>query len=72
MILLLEKAIKLFKEDVWLQHRLGSLYMAEGRLEKAAQTFRSVIGLDPQDWQSCTSRWETTSLPNAFASAPKS
>jgi tetratricopeptide (TPR) repeat protein len=50
-ILLLEKAIKLFKEDVWLQHRLGSLYMAEGRLEKAAQTFRSVIGLDPQDWQ---------------------
>jgi tetratricopeptide (TPR) repeat protein len=50
-ILLLEKAIKLFKEDVWLQHRLGSLYMAEGRLEKAAQTFRSVIGLAPQDWQ---------------------
>jgi len=50
-ILLLEKAVKLFKEDAWLQHRLGSLYMAEGQLEKAAKTFRSVIGLDPQDWE---------------------
>jgi tetratricopeptide (TPR) repeat protein len=50
-ILLLEKAIKLFKEDAWLQQRLGSLYMAEGQLEKAAKTFRSVIGLNPEDWQ---------------------
>jgi tetratricopeptide (TPR) repeat protein len=50
-ILLLEKAVKLFKEDAWLQRRLGSLYMAAGQLEKAAKTFRSVIGLDPGDWQ---------------------
>ncbi len=50
-ILLLEKAVKLFKEDAWLQQRLGSLYMAAGQLEKAAKTFRSVIGLDPEDWQ---------------------
>jgi tetratricopeptide (TPR) repeat protein len=50
-ILLLEKAIKLFKEDAWLQHRLGSLYMAAGQLEKAAETFRSVIGMDPEDWR---------------------
>jgi tetratricopeptide (TPR) repeat protein len=50
-ILLLEKAIKLFKEDVWLQQRLGSLYMDSGQLEKAAKTFRSVIGLEPGDWQ---------------------
>ena len=50
-ILLLEKAIKLFKEDAWLQQRLGILYMAEGRLEKAAKIFRSVIGLQPEHWQ---------------------
>jgi tetratricopeptide (TPR) repeat protein len=50
-ILLLEKAIKLFREDAWLQQRLGTLYMAEGRLEKAAEIFRSVIGLQPEDWQ---------------------
>jgi tetratricopeptide (TPR) repeat protein len=50
-ILLLEKAIKLFKEDAWLQHRLGTLYMAEGQLEKAAKIFRSVIGLQPENWQ---------------------
>jgi tetratricopeptide (TPR) repeat protein len=50
-ILLLEKAVKLFKEDAWLRQRLGTLYMAEDRLEKAAQTFRSVIGLHPEDWQ---------------------
>ena len=47
----IEKAVKLFKEDAWLQQRLGTLYMAEGRLEKAAETFRSVIGLQPEDWQ---------------------
>jgi tetratricopeptide (TPR) repeat protein len=57
-ILLLEKAIKLFKEDPWLQHRLGSLYIAEGRLEKAAQTFRSLIGLDPNDWRAYNSLGE--------------
>ncbi|UCF97137.1 MAG: tetratricopeptide repeat protein [Spirochaetaceae bacterium] len=50
-ILLLEKAVKLFREDPWLRYRLGSLYMAEGSLEKAAESFRSVIGLDPDDWQ---------------------
>jgi tetratricopeptide (TPR) repeat protein len=50
-ILLLEKAVKLFREDAWLQQRLGALYMAEGRLEKAAEIFRSVIGLKPEDWQ---------------------
>ena len=58
LILLLEKAIKLFKEDAWLQQRLGTLYMAEGRLEKAAKIFRSVIGLRPEDWQAYRSLGE--------------
>jgi tetratricopeptide (TPR) repeat protein len=57
-ILLLEKAIRLFKEDVWLPLRLGTLYMAEGRLEKAAETFRGVIGLDPRNWQAYNSLGE--------------
>jgi len=50
-ILLLEKAIKLFRDDSWLQLRLGSLYTAQGQLEKAAKIFRNVISLDPNDWQ---------------------
>jgi tetratricopeptide (TPR) repeat protein len=50
-ILLLEKAVKLFRQDSWLQQRLGSLYMAAGQLEKAAKIFRSIIGLTPDDWQ---------------------
>jgi len=54
-ILLLEKAIKLFKDDSWLQLRLGSLYTAQGQLEKAAKIFRSVISLDPNDWQAHSS-----------------
>jgi len=54
-ILLLEKAIKLFTDDPWLQLRLGSLYMAQGHLEKAAKIFRSVISLAPHDWQAHSS-----------------
>ena len=54
-ILLLEKAIKLFKDDPWLQLRLGLLYMAQGQLEKAAKIFRSVISLDPNDWHAHSS-----------------
>ena len=50
-ILLLEKAIKLFRKDTWLPLRLGTLYMSVGRLEKAAETFRLVIGIDPENWQ---------------------
>jgi tetratricopeptide (TPR) repeat protein len=50
-ILLLEKALKFFREDAWLQHRLGALYMREGRLEKAAQMFRGLVGSNPRDWQ---------------------
>jgi len=50
-ILLLEKAIRLFKSNAWLSLRLASLYMDCGRLEKAAETYRAVIGLVPNDWR---------------------
>jgi tetratricopeptide (TPR) repeat protein len=50
-ILLLEKAVKLFKEDPWILLRLGGLYMQEMELEKAAGAFRNLLSVSPNDWR---------------------
>ncbi len=50
-IAVLEKAVKLFKKDCWLQFRLATLYTEKREFEKAAKVFRNLISLDPEHWQ---------------------
>jgi tetratricopeptide (TPR) repeat protein len=50
-VLLLEKAVKVFTKDASLLLHLGSLYVRQNDLEKAGQSFRGALALEPQSWQ---------------------
>jgi tetratricopeptide (TPR) repeat protein len=50
-MLILEKAVKLFKNDASLLQHLGELYLREQELERASAAFREIISLHPQQWQ---------------------
>jgi len=43
----LEKAVELFSEDLYLQYRLGILYYETGELERAVRAFQKAIEINP-------------------------
>jgi tetratricopeptide (TPR) repeat protein len=43
----LEDAVRLFSEDLYLQYKLGILYYETGRMEEAVQAFRKAIEINP-------------------------
>ena len=43
----LEDAVLLFSEDLYLQYKLGILYYETGKLEEAVRTFRKAIEINP-------------------------
>lgn len=49
-VLLLEKAVKVFTKDASLLLHLGSLYLKQSDLEKASQSFRAALALEPRSW----------------------
>jgi len=50
-VALLEKAVRVFTKEASLQLQLGALYRKQHEPEKAAQSFRAALALEPHSWQ---------------------